>query len=114
MSFYDLNDGNRQMKKDEIADTVLQSVTKNALNSKHNAIFVIPPTTTAEVLAQIGEVKPEYDKIDYYGNVIFWSASIATYSRTRLTKIVQSKAAYNAITIRNANTVSKLVELVRG
>ena len=83
-------------------------------DSKHNAIFVIPPMKTAEVLAQIGEVKPEYEKLDYYGNLIFWSAPIATYSRTRLTKIVQSKAAYNAITIRNANTAFKLAELAKG
>ena len=81
--------------------------------SKHNAIFVISPMTTAEVLAQIGEVKPEYEKLEYHGKVIFWSAPIATFSRTRLTNIVQSKAAYNAITIRNANTTLKLAELAK-
>ena len=82
-------------------------------DSKHNAIFVIPPMTTAEVLAQIGEINPECEKLDYYGNIIFWSAPVSTYSRTRLTKIVQSKVAYNAITIRNANTTFKLAELAR-
>ena len=61
--------------------------------SRHNALFVIPPMTTEEVLAQIGAVKPEYERIDDCGRVIFWSAPIATFSRTRLTKIVQSKAA---------------------
>lgn len=79
--------------------------------SKHNAIFVIPPMTTEAVLAQIGAIKPEYERIGYSGKMIFWSAPIATFSRTRLTKIVQSKAAYNAITIRNANTAKKLAEL---
>ena len=82
-------------------------------DSKHNAIFVIPPMTTAEVLTQIGEIKPEYEKLDYYGNLLFWSAPITTYSHTRLTKIVQNKSAYNVITIRNANTVFKLAELVK-
>ena len=81
------------------------------LTSKHNALFVIPPMTTGAVLAQVGAVKPEYEKIGYYSKVIFWSAPIATFSRTRLTKIVQSKAAYNAITIRNANTTLKLTQL---
>ena len=80
--------------------------------SRHNALFVIPPMTTEEVLAQIGEVKPEYERIGYCGKVIFWSAPIATFSRTRLTKIVQSKAAYNAITVRNSRTALKLQELV--
>jgi uncharacterized protein (DUF1697 family) len=84
------------------------------LESKHNALFVISPMTTKDVLAQIGAVKPEYEKIGYCGKVIFWSAPIATFSRTRLTKIVQSKAAYNAITIRNANTAMKLAELAGG
>ena len=79
--------------------------------SKHNAIFVIPPMTAEAVCIQVGEIKPEYEKLAYHGKVLFWSAPIATFSRTRLTKIVQSKAAYNAITIRNANTALKLAEL---
>ena len=82
--------------------------------SKHNAIFVIPPMTAEAVSAQVGEIKPEYEKLAYYGKVLFWSAPMATFSRTRLTKIVQSKAAYNAITIRNANTALKLAELAGG
>jgi uncharacterized protein (DUF1697 family) len=68
--------------------------------------------TAAEVCARIGEIKPEYESIARHGRVIFWSAPIATFSRTRLTKIVQSKALYNAITIRNANTTLKLAALV--
>ncbi|MDR1564834.1 MAG: DUF1697 domain-containing protein [Oscillospiraceae bacterium] len=83
----------------------------SAEDSKHNAIFLISPATAAEILAQIGETKPEVEKISCYGRVIFWSAPLATFSRTRLTKIVQSKAAYNAITIRNANTAKKLARL---
>jgi uncharacterized protein (DUF1697 family) len=83
----------------------------NSSDSKHNAIFVIPPATVAEIIAQIGETKPEVEKISCYGSVIFWTAPLATFSRTRLTKIVQSKAAYNAITVRNANTALKLAAL---
>lgn len=82
-------------------------------DSKHNTIFIIPPATAAEIISQIGETKPEVERISSYGNVIFWSAPLATFSRTRLTKIVQSKTAYNAITIRNANTAKKLAELTK-
>lgn len=82
-------------------------------NSTHNAIFVILPMTATEVCALVGETKPEYEKTAYYGKVIFWSAPLATYSRTRWSKIVQNKAAYNAVTIRNANTAKKLAELVK-
>jgi uncharacterized protein (DUF1697 family) len=80
----------------------------------HNAIFVIPPATAEEVCAAVGETKPEYEKVYCYDSVIFWSASLKTYSRTRWSKIVQNKAVYNLITIRNANTALKLAELAKG
>jgi len=79
--------------------------------SKHNAIFAIQPMTAETVCAQIGGIKPEYEKIAYYGKVIFWSAPIATFSRTRLTKIVHSKTINNWVTVRNSNTALKLAAL---
>ncbi len=81
-------------------------------DTKHNAIFVIPPMTVAEVFEQVGTIKPEYEKIDYYDRIIFWSAPIKTFSRTRWSKIVSS-SVYDNITIRNANTVNKLSQLVK-
>ena len=80
--------------------------------SKHNVIFVIPPTTTEEVIASVGEVKAQYEKVAYHEQVIFWSAPIKTFSRSRWSKIVGTKM-YSRITIRNANTVNKLAELVQ-
>ncbi len=81
-------------------------------NSKHNAIFVIPPATAEEVMQAVGEAKPDYEKVDSYGRVIFWSAPMDTFSRTRYSKIVGS-AVYDSITIRNANTTIKLLQLVK-
>lgn len=78
--------------------------------SKHNAIFVLPPITVDEIFKEVGEIKSEYEKIDYFGQVIFWSAPIKTFSRTRWSKIVGS-SMYDFITIRNANTVKKVLEL---
>ncbi|MDR1015522.1 MAG: DUF1697 domain-containing protein, partial [Coriobacteriales bacterium] len=83
-------------------------------DSTHNAIFAIPPATAEEIFSSVGEAKPEYEKVYCYGSVIFWSASLKTYSRTRWSKIVQNKAVYNLITIRNANTTLKLAALARG
>ncbi|WP_429953005.1 DUF1697 domain-containing protein [Enterococcus sp. AZ192] len=80
--------------------------------SKHNAIFIIAPTTTAEVMASVGEAKPEYEQVDHHERVIFWSAPLKTFSRTRWSKIVSS-AYYDRITIRNANTVMKIAELIK-
>lgn len=78
--------------------------------SKHNAIFVIPPTSVQEMFREVGEAKPEYEKADFFGRVIFWSAPIKTFSRTRWSKVVAS-SVYDSITIRNANTAKKLAEM---
>ncbi|MGG0823398.1 DUF1697 domain-containing protein [Paenibacillus turicensis] len=78
--------------------------------SKHNAIFVIPPATAIEIMEQVGIAKPEYEQVDHYGQIIFWSAPLDTFSKTRWAKIV-GKSAYNHVTIRNANTTKKLVQL---
>lgn len=80
--------------------------------SKHNAIFVLPPITVDEVLKEVGDIKPEYEKVDYYGRIIFWSAPVKTFSRTRWSKVVGSPV-YNNITIRNANTVKKILQLAK-
>lgn len=78
--------------------------------SKHNAIFIIPPATAADIIEEVGIDKTEYEQVSYYGQVIFWSAPIKTFSKTRWSKIV-GKSAYNSITIRNANTAKKLLQL---
>lgn len=82
--------------------------------SKHNAIFIIWPMTAEQICVEVGDAKPEYEKVAHYGKVIFWSAPLATFSRTRWSKIAQTKGAYEHITIRNANTTLKLAELVKG
>ena len=79
--------------------------------SKHNAIFVIQPATAEEVIADAGMIKPEYENLYAYKSVIFWSAAIKTFSKTRWSKVVGTKV-YKSITIRNANTVKTLLELV--
>lgn len=80
--------------------------------AKHNALFVIPPATAQEVVASVGPVRPEYEKVAYYDGVIFWSAQLKTFSRTRWSKIVGTPA-YANVTVRNANTFRKLVLLAQ-
>lgn len=77
---------------------------------KHNAIFVIAPKTAKDIIEEVGEAKPEYENVEAHEPIIFWSAPIETFSRTRYSKIVGSKA-YQSVTIRNANTTKKLLEL---
>jgi len=80
-------------------------------DTRHDVFFVIPPMTAVEICVHVGTVKEEYEKVACYANVIFWSAPMATFSRTRWSKITRDKAMYNAITVRNANTALKLMEL---
>lgn len=77
---------------------------------KHNAIFVIAPKTTDELMREVGDAKPEYEKVAAYNQIIFWSAPLKTFGRTRYNKIVGTQS-YKSITIRNANTTVKLAEL---
>lgn len=78
--------------------------------SSHNAMFVIAPATPKSIMAELGDFNSEYEKIATYGPIIFWSAPVKTFGRTRYSKIVGT-AAYRSITIRNANTTRKLAAL---
>jgi uncharacterized protein (DUF1697 family) len=85
----------------------------NHADSTHDAIFVIPPMTVNEVCEKVGVVKPEYERAEYYKRIILWSAPRATFSRTRFSKIIGNKEIKNAVTIRNANTTRKILQLLK-
>lgn len=77
---------------------------------KHNAIFVINPKKATDIADSVGDVKLEYESVEVRDQIIFWSAPIKTFSRTRYSKIVGTDL-YKFITIRNFNTTKKLAEL---
>lgn len=76
----------------------------------HYAIFVLPPTTIEDVFAAVGDIDPQYECIAYHDQIIFWSAHTKTFSKSRWSKIASS-SVNNSVTIRNANTVNKLLQL---
>ena len=78
--------------------------------SKNNMIFVIAPANAEHITKEIGTTKPEYELVAYHGQVIFWTAPIKTFSHTRWSKIA-STSVYSWITIRNANTAKKLLQI---
>ena len=82
-------------------------------NSKHNAFFVIPPADAGTLIKEVGEVNKEYEKVDYYGQIIFWSAELSNFSKTKWSKYVSASGG-SKITIRNANTTKKLLSLSAG
>lgn len=75
-----------------------------------NLIFIIPPATFEEVYGEIGEARQEYEKIQNYKGVIFWSFVRKCYSKTNWVKTASSKIN-DKITIRTANTVRKLLNM---
>ncbi len=81
-------------------------------SAKNNALFVIAPASTDEIMKEVGEAKPEYEKVAAREPIIFWTAPLKTFSRTRYSNIVKTKA-YKSVTIRNANTIKKLADLCR-
>lgn len=79
--------------------------------SKHIAIFMIAPATADALIHEVG-INQAYEKVSAHGPVIFWSAPLKTYSRTRWSNIIATPA-YDCITIRNASTAKRLHELSR-
>jgi uncharacterized protein (DUF1697 family) len=98
---------------DEVINTLLNAPEWWGDGNKeiiHYAIFLISPISIEEVFKAVGDVNPEYEKITYYGNVIFWSAPRKTFSKAKWSKIASS-SANNWVTIRTANTVNKVIQL---
>ena len=77
---------------------------------KHNAIFVIPPANAEDIIKEVGEINHEYEQAEHHGQIIFWSAPLKFFSKTKWSKFV-STSACSKITIRNANTTKKLLQL---
>ena len=83
-------------------------------DARHDAFFVIPPMTAEQIVAHIGQIKEEYESLGYHGRIVFWSAPMETFSRTRVSRISKDQLMYRAITVRNANTTLKLAQMAGG
>ena len=76
-----------------------------------NIIFLMPPLSYAEFYAEIGSPKAEYEKVNNYKNIVFWSFSRQDYQKTNWWSKTASAKVSDKITIRTANTVRKIVSL---
>lgn len=83
----------------------------NNKNVYDNVIFIISPYTCDEICDEIGSPKEEYEKIEKYKNIIFWSYDLANYRKTNWWNKTASVGINTKITIRTANTIRKLLEL---
>jgi uncharacterized protein (DUF1697 family) len=82
---------------------------KKSLRS--DALFVITPTTTAEVRQAMKVKSDGPDKFSEQGQVIFWSLPLESYTKSVVPKIIGTPI-YKQITIRSSTTVYKLQALL--
>ncbi len=76
-----------------------------------NLIFIMSPLSYEEFYDKMGNPKIEYEKVQNYKNVIFWSFSRKNYQKTNWWSKTASSDVSNKITIRTANTVKKIVSM---
>ena len=79
-------------------------------DQKHNALFTLSVTTPKKVLQQLSPPKTEIETVTVGPGVIFWSVSKQYQTRATLMKLAK-ESVYQQMTIRNHNTVFKLLRL---
>lgn len=79
---------------------------------KHNLWVLIPPFNMHEVITAIGTLKPGIESIEPGKGVIYQSMSFEKFGQTSTGKI-SSSPVYKKMTIRNYNTSSKLLDILK-
>ena len=79
-------------------------------NTRNDALFVIPPTTGSEVLAELQKKTSAVDKLDSYGQIVFWTLPMADYNKSVVPKMIGTPV-YKRITMRSSTTTKKLLGL---
>ena len=77
---------------------------------RHNALFTLPGITPRQVLAKVATPDPKLDRVSLAPSVLFWSSSKERDSETSIAQLAKTPA-YRQVTVRNSNTVRKLLEL---
>lgn len=77
---------------------------------KHNALFLLGDNTPQKISKELPLQKPGIESIELGKNVIFWSVSKENLTKTSYMKLA-ALPVYQQVTIRNHNTVFKLLQL---
>lgn len=99
--------------EDEIA-AVVQAIPvdwTNDASMKCDVVFLQPDADDAEILEELGPRPGIEDALHLRGAVV-WRVDRENATRSRLTRIVGTPL-YGRVTVRNCNTVRKLLELLR-
>jgi uncharacterized protein (DUF1697 family) len=78
---------------------------------RHYALFIREPVTAAAAFKEMPEPRQDVDFVEAGKGVIYHSALIKFITRSTLNKMIGTQT-YQHMTIRNVNTVLKLVKLL--
>lgn len=78
----------------------------------HNALFLFDPKTRDEMLEYTQNYDSDIESVFTHEDMIFWSANRPSYTKTKLGKLGSTRL-YQNMTIRNSNTVHRLIELAK-
>ena len=77
---------------------------------KHNALFIMGNLTPGDVMAALPSPKANIETVTCGLNVVFWSISRESLTKSIFMKL-PANPIYQEVTIRNHNTVLKLLRL---
>lgn len=83
----------------------------NDLQMKSDVLFLWQDVDEATVLEGLA-IKPEIDRVHYVPGAVLWSVDKEHVTRSGIMKIAGS-ALYQRVTVRNVNTVRKIVALLQ-
>jgi uncharacterized protein (DUF1697 family) len=83
----------------------------NDASMKCDVLFLQPDVDSAEILEELGP-RPGIEDALYVGGAVIWRVDRNDATRNSLTRIVGTPL-YSRVTVRNCNTVRKLLELIR-
>lgn len=75
--------------------------------TRNDALFVIPPTATKEVLDELSKKTSTVDRLASHGQVIFWTLPKAAYNKSVVPKMIGTPV-YKRVTMRSSTTTKKL------
>ena len=76
-----------------------------------NLIFAIAPYSIETVAEKIGKPTTELEKVEFCGNVAFWSFDRKLYAKANWWKKTAAPGIGELITIRTVNTLRKIAEM---
>jgi uncharacterized protein (DUF1697 family) len=79
---------------------------------KYNYLFLQSSHTASEVIQAVGKLKPDIEKLTPGKRVVYQELLFTRFGQTTSGKLT-SMPVYKIMTIRNHNTVTKLVEMIR-